>query len=302
MMWVFYAIVFIFWIYHQKSTRNSDSDQQDYDSDSQSETEDPNSDQQDYDSDSQSETEDPNSDQQDYDSGDQSETEDPNSDQQDYDSGETEEPIEYINIPFKTGWKRGTTIMVKYSPDVIEAINRSEDGYYAGDVIRKNRSGYDVFFERTGNTDTISPFEMDWYYKTDINMKEWVDPPKIILEYKSMKPFRYTSEKQGEWHGAKTCRTILQTLPIWSIPNTPFVYVGHFGVFECVNISSDGIIEPVYGIPEDTHYIGKRKLPSSTHFRDFKPLYIERQIVQEFDLQRSTVDPIYEIPTREELG
>ena len=266
MMWVFYAIVFIFWIYHQKSTRNSDSDQQDYDSDS------------------------------------QSETEDPNSDQQDYDSGETEEPIEYINIPFKTGWKRGTTIMVKYSPDVIEAINRSEDGYYAGDVIRKNRSGYDVFFERTGNTDTISPFEMDWYYKTDINMKEWVDPPKIILEYESMKPFRYTSEKQGEWHGAKTCRTILQTLPIWSIPNTPFVYVGHFGVFECVNISSDGIIEPVYGIPEDTHYIGKRKLPSSTHFRDFKPLYIERQIVQEFDLQRSTVDPIYEIPTREELG
>ena len=69
-----------------------------------------------------------------------------------------------------------------------------------------------------------------------------------------------------------------------------------------------GIWHSRRGIPDDNYYIGKRKKDigkrkkGTVQFRDFKPLYIERQIDQEFDLQRSTVDPIYEIPTREELG
>jgi len=262
MLWIICVFIFIFWVHSQNKSRKEE-----------------------YQEDSEEEQNDSDSE------------EEPSSDEDDT----LDELVQWQDIPFKMGWKRGTLIMVKYSPEVIEETDRTEDDYYMGKVLRKSGSNWEVFFEQTGNKDIISPFEMDWYYDADIPMVEWSEPPKITLEYKTMKPFRYRTERQGNWRGAKTCQTTLQEMSVWSIHGTPYVYVGHLGVFECVSVSAEGIIEPVYGIPDDNYYIGKRK-KGTTHFRDFKPLYIERQIVQEFDLQRSTIDPIYDIPTRDELG
>ena len=266
MLWVFWAFIFIFWIHSQNKSQTEECEEE-YDSNSEDSCE-----------------------------------EEYGSDSEDDDAVENEdELVQWQDIPFKTGWRRGTVIMVKYPPEVIEESDRTEDNYYIGKILRKTGSDWEVFFEQTGNTDIISPFEMDWYYDADIPMVEWPEPPKITLVNKTMKPFRYQVERQGNWRGAKTCRTVLQEMPIWSIRGTSYVYVGHLGVFECVSVSTEGMVDPVYGIPDDNYYIGKRK-KGTTHFRDFKPLYIERPTFREFDVQKTTIEPIYEIPTRDELG
>ena len=172
-----------------------------------------------------------------------------------------------------SGWKSRTKINVYYPPEYIQAEHRTSNNYYAGTIKRKKGAKFDVYYSGTGNTDTINPTVAKWSY-SDQDLYEWPHEEHIILEKNTLRPFQHKVERIGNWKGAKTCSTISLPLKVWSVPNSPFVHIGHIGVYECVTADADGTLYPHYGVPDaDTQYFfGRRKTKDSTHFREFRPI------------------------------
>jgi hypothetical protein len=181
--------------------------------------------------------------------------------------------VDIKSVQNYSGWRSNAKIHVRYDPEYILPEKRSQNGYYKGIVKRKKGRKFDVHFPDTGATDTITPTESQWYYSDQV-LQEWPTKENIILEKNTLRPFQYKKERDGNWTGAKTCATVTASLRIWSIPNTPYVHIGHIGVYECVTAGNDGTIRPLYGVQrgETQYFFGRRKMKNAIHFRDFRPV------------------------------
>jgi len=211
------------------------------------------------------------------------------------------EPIAYSDIPYKRGWSANTHIMVHYPPDMIPEKHQNEDEYYYGKIRRRQGCNFEVYFPQTKNTDVLSPLDRDWHYATDIDITQWDEPQTFTLEKKTLRPFKMQREREGSWSGAQTKRTVATPLRVWSIDGTPYVYVGHLGVYECVSVDSNGTLCPVLGVPDSNYFIGRRKNKKATNFRQFTPLFrVDTEEYSSYD-REPVREPTYPTLTRDEL-
>lgn len=143
----------------------------------------------------------------------------------------------------------------------------------------------------------ICPIRAKWRYAFKEKVIAWTNKLSVILIKSTLTPFKFKRERFGHWSGVACERTVIHRLPVWQVIGTNKLYVGHLGVWRLADFDS-GCIRPKITVPVDEDFFVGRGALTPKRFRCLKTVSRTR-----FPVCKScTKDPIYNIPTRAELG
>lgn len=187
-------------------------------------------------------------------------------------------------MPPTRGWYKGMTLSAIVS-------RRWRRG------VLVSKKGTKWIFRPNGYKRTISicPIRHHWRYDFTNPIKKWDKKIAVTLTKKTNMPFKYKRERVGKWSGAATCRTYTAKLPVWQVPNTNVVYVGHLGMYSMAKSMGLKLIKT--STYNDQTYIGRGKLTP----KSFISLKCQPILNIKVD-HRKTIAPLYKTLTRDALG
>jgi hypothetical protein len=182
------------------------------------------------------------------------------------------------------GWKGSVRISVY--------INKR----YRKGILKSQKDGkWDFIPDGCTKTRRICPVKNKWHYDCKSKLNRWRQKIKVL--FIDNKPFKLKRERFGKWHGAKTARTKAVSLPVWQVPGTATVFVGHLGSYTIATVH-DGKLQRLTSEPhqKEQYFIGRGKLSGPT-FKTLKTVHGGAP-----RMKRKDVEPLYKIPSRDELG
>ena len=157
-----------------------------------------------------------------------------------------------------TGWKVGCSLFVYIN-------NRYRKG-----VLKSYKGGKWGFKpDRYVKTVHVCPIKNKWHYNLALRPTKWRQ--KIQVLFLGSKPFKFRKEIIGKWHGARTGHTKPVYLPVWQVPDSSTVIVGHLGAYTLATVHEGKLRKLTFEPhPNDQYFIGRGKLSGPT----FKTLKI----------------------------
>ena len=184
------------------------------------------------------------------------------------------------------GWKVGLELYV-----VIKKKSRR------GTLISQNGSKWQFLPRGNRNSVSICPFRFKWHYTFNASTTAWPKKIAVLFVKSTLKPFKMKREQYGTWRGAASARLVAQKLPVWQVDGTNKVYVGHLGAWKLAVVAS-GKMFPKLDVPKDGHFFIGRGPLTPKRFRCLKTACRERRPRP----KKCVTNPLYEVPTREELS
>jgi len=182
------------------------------------------------------------------------------------------------------GWKVGTRLYVY--------INKR---YRKGILKSKNNAKWDFLPTGYSKTRRICPIKNRWHYPGH-QLTKWSKKIKIL--FLNDKPFKLRKESFGHWRGSITGRTKPVAMTVWQRASSATVYVGHLGAFTLAEVQEGKLVRKTTPpTDKDVYYIGRGPL-KKTKFKTLKT--VSRSGIRMDRIIKKP--PLYQIPTRDELG
>ncbi len=163
-----------------------------------------------------------------------------------------------------------------------------------GRLISKN--GTKWLFRPNGWKKTVSicPVRFRWHY--DNHLQQWPQKLPVILVKSTLQPFKLKKERIGKWTGAATARTCTSKLPVWQVPDTNKIIVGHLGLYRLATVQ-DGKLVACTEPTTKNIFVGRGPLEPK-RFRCLKTACQNKAPRQ----TSKKIKALYSVPTRDELS
>lgn len=164
--------------------------------------------------------------------------------------------------------------------------------------ILKSKKGTKWAFKPDGWRKTVSvcPVRFRWHY--NLPLEQWSKKMSVILVKSTLQPFKYQREKFGKWHGARMARTKAFKLPVWQVPGTNKVYVGHLGMYRLATCVGGELVPFLSEPSKEIFFVGRGALEK----KKFRCLKTACQHKAPRSKILEPMKPIYKVPTRDELS
>lgn len=162
----------------------------------------------------------------------------------------------------------------------------------------KAKKGTKWLFQPDGWRKTVSvcPVRFRWHY--NLPMESWSNKLSVILVRETLLPFKFQRERFAGWQGARVTRTGAFQLPVWQVPGSNKVFVGHLGMYRLAECKKGALVPMLSEPTKESFFVGRGAL-KKTRFRCLKTACRHKAPRSKI---LEPMKPLYKVPARDELS